>query len=530
MTKPFYLLSYFMQYNEITTGADARTKIFAGIEKVAETVGLTMWPKALNIIIENEYWQPISTNDGVTVVRNIRLKDKYENIGASIVKQAAEKTNKEAGDGTSTSSVLLYSIVKNGLKYIKSGVNPFEIVKGLHKSKSRIIEELQKVATQVTTSEEIYKIAKLSAQDDEVWSLIAEIVTEIGYDGIISVEESRTSGLTKEIVTGMSFDEGYESPYFVTDQQKMEAIVNEPYILVTNHEISAVKDIVHIFDQIAKSGKKDVIIVADRMSGDALEALVLNKMKWLLNIVTVRAAGTGDEKEKFLTDLAIMTGAVFINKQVGMELGSVTLTDLGTANKVIATKDKCTIIGWGGSSESITSHIELLKSQKENAKHDTLKNKITGRIARMSGGIAVIKVGAATEIEMRNRKFKIEDAIAATRSAIEEGYVDGWGTMLVKLSENLSDTLSDKILREALKYPFMRIIENAWYDYEYVLKLVKEAENDLCIFNAKIGIVELSWNIIDPVKVLRLSLENSVSAAAMVLTTGGIIVNVDEEI
>lgn len=499
-----------------------------------------MWPKGRNVILDKSYWAPTVTNDGVTVAKEIELEDKLQNVGANMVKEAAEKTNKEAGDGTTSTVVLAHAITKEGLRYIDSGINPFALGRGLHKTVNKLVEEIQKAAQQIGDSKELIKqVATLSAQDEEVWTLISDVFEEIGKDGTITVEEWNTIGLTKEIKTWMQFDQWYLSPYFVSDSQRMESIIEKPFILITDKKISSLKDILPVLESMAQTGRKDILIIAEDVEGEALASLILNRLKGALNAVPVKAPGFGDRKKEILKDIASVTGATLITEDLGIKLEDANLDMLGKADKVIVNKDETIIVAGQWDVEEIESRANQIRSQIENSKSDYDKEKLAERLAKLVGWIAVIKVGAATEMEMKNKKFKIEDALNATRAAIEEGIVAGGGSVLVQLSKTLStfklpaedEQVAVEIIQEAIQYPVKQIANNAGFKGDYVVEEVKKSDDMDFGFDAKTGEftnLKKAW-IIDPAKVLRVSLENAVSTAAMILTTEAVVVDAPED-
>ena len=519
----------------IKYGDDARKEIFQGMEQVAKTVMVTMGPKGKNVLLSKSFGSPVPTNDGVTVAKEIEFEDQYHNTGAAIVKEAADKTNKQAGDGTTTTTTLLYGIANEGQRYIRAGVNPFALSKGLHKGVAKIIEELQQKATPVSNKEEIKQVASISAQDEEVGQLIADIIEEVGKDGVISVEEGKSMGLTKEVVIGMEFDQGYGSPYFVSDPQRMEAVIENAALLITDKKISTLKDIINILETLAASGRKNIVIIADDVEGEALTSLVLNKMRGAINVLTVKAPGFGDRKKEILKDIAAVTGATVITEELGLKLEEATLDMLGAADKIISSKDKTTIVGGKGEFSDIDARVNDINAQFERSSSDYDKEKLAERKARLVGGVAVIKVGAATEMEMKNKKYKIEDALNATRAAVEEGIVPGGGVTLANIAKSLENfTLEDadehigiEILKAAIQYPVKQIADNAGYKGDWVVEAIKAQDDFNFGFDAKTGEFKnmLQAGIIDPAKVLRVSLENAVSAAAMFLTTDAIIVD-----
>jgi len=512
---------------------DARRKVFAGMEKVAQAVMVTMGPKGKNVLIEKSYGAPTFTNDGVTVAKEISFEDKYHNVGAEIIKEAAEKTNKLAGDGTTSTTVLTYAIAKEWLKYIENRVDPFQLVKGLHFGAQTVVDAMKKQAKHIKGKEEIKQVATLSAQDEQIGELLADVMEEIGKDGTVTVEESKNMQTDKVVVTGMQFDSGFGSPYFKTNET--EAVITKPYILITDKKISSMKDILPILEGIASSGKKDVVIIADDVDGEALANLVLNKVRWVLNVLTVKAPGFGDRKKEMLKDIAAVTGATVITDELGLKLDEVTGDMLGQAEKVIATKDKTTIIEGKGEQKDIDARINEIKAQMNVATSDYDKEKLAERLAKLAGGVAVIRVGAATEMELKNKKFKVEDALNATKAAVEEGIVAGWGITLIHCLNALDKIKVDsedqkigvQIIKEAIQYPLKKIAENAGYKGDWVVESIK-AKNEVSYgFNAKTGEFGdlLKQGIIDPVKVVRLALEHAVSAAAMFLTTDAVIVD-----
>jgi len=524
----------------IKYGDDARKEIFSWMEMVADAVKVTMWPKGRNVILERTYWGPIVTNDWVTVAKEIDLEEKTENIWASMIKEAAEKTNKEAWDGTTTTVVLAEAMAKEGLRYIRSGVNPFSLGKGLHKAVDRLVEEIWKKAQKIWDSKEkIRQVATISAQDEEVGDLIADVFEEIGKDWTITVEEGKSLWLTKEIKTGMQFDQGYSSPYFVTDTQRMEAVIEKPYILVTDKKISSMKEILGVLEAVASSGKKDFVIIAEDVDGEALASLVLNRIRWMLNVLTVKAPGFWDRKKEMLRDIATVTGATLITEELGIKLEDATVDMLGKADKVISTKDNTVIVDGKGNQDEINERADQIKAQIGMTTSDYDKEKLVERLAKLVGGVAVIQVGAATEMEMKNKKYKIEDALNATRAAIEEGIVAGGWSVLLQLSKVLKDyKLEDAdeqvaidIVRDAIQYPVKQIANNAGFKGDWVVEKVKESEDVNYGFDAKDGTFKnlFEAGIIDPAKVLRVALENAVSTAAMFLTTETVVVDAPEK-
>lgn len=536
----FIFLSLFVMKKDIHFAEDARKTLLSGVEVVHNVVKVTMGPKGRNVILDKAYGAPTVTNDGVSVAKEIELENKVQNVGANMVKEAAEKTNKEAGDGTTSTVVLAHAITKEGLRYIDSGINPFALGRGLHKTIDKLVSEIQSTAQQIGDSKElIQQVATLSAQDEEVGNLIADIFDEVGKDGTITVEEGNTIGLTKEIKTGMQFDQGYLSPYFVSDSQRMESVIEKPYIFVTDKKISSLKDILPVLENMAQTGRKDLLIIAEDVEGEALASLILNRLKGALNAVPVKAPGFGDRKKEMLKDIATVTGATLISEEVGIKLEDANLEMLGMADKVIVSKDETIIVAGKGELVAIEARAEQIKSQIALSKSDYDKEKLAERLAKLVGGVAVIKVGAATEMEMKNKKFKIEDALNATRAAIEEGIVAGGGSLLVQLSKSLASfQLADEdeqvavdILQQAIQYPVKQIADNAGFKGDYVVEEVKKSNDVNYGFDARTGEFKdlKAAGIIDPAKVLRVALQNAVSTAAMILTTEAVVVDAPED-
>ncbi len=523
----------------ISYGDDSRKKIAEGIQQVANAVKVTLGPKGRNVIIERAYGGPNVTNDGVTVAKEIELADKFENIGASLVKEAANKTNDAAGDGTSTTVMLVNAITQEWLKYIKAGVNPFALGKGLHKAVDEIVKELKKKSKKINTPEEIKQVATISAQDENVGTLISEIMDEVGKDGVITVEEWKSIGLEKEVVKGMQFDQWYASPYFVTDANRMEAVVEGANILITDKKISNIKEILPVMEQLASTGDKNMIIIADDIDGEALATLVLNKLRWVLNVIAIKAPWFGDRKKEIMQDIAIITGGTVITEDLGLKLETATVDLLGKANKIICTKDTTTVVGGKGEQIHIDDRVAMIRNQIEATSSDYDREKMIERVARMAWGVAVIKVGAATEMEMKNKKYKIEDALNATRAAVEEGIVPGGGTAFLKLQkaienikiEDENEQIGLDIIKAAIEHPATLIAQNAGYKGDLVTEKVKENPDFNFGFDAKLWEYKdlVVAGIIDPTKVVRVALENAVSSAAMVLTTDAVIINNPEE-
>ena len=519
---------------------DARKQLLKWVETVANVVKVTMWPKGRNVILDKGFGAPTVTNDGVSVAKEIELEDKVENVWAEMVKEAAEKTNKEAWDGTTSTVVLAHAIAKEGLRYIDSWINPFALGRGLHKAVDKLVEDIQDTAQQIGDSkEQIKQVATISAQDEEVGDLIADVFEEIGKDGTITVEEGNTLWLSKEIKTGMQFDQGYLSPYFVSDSQRMECVIDKPYVLVTDKKIWSMKEIIQLLESMAASGKKDMLLIAEDVEWEALASLILNKIRGMLNVVAVKAPGFGDRKKEILKDIATVTGATLITDQLGIKLEDATIDMLGKADKVIVNKDETIIVDGKWDTDEINDRANQIRAQIWITKSDYDKEKLAERLAKLVGWVAVIKVGAATEMEMKNKKFKIEDALNATRAAIEEGIVAGGGSVLVQLSKKLwelkledqEEQVAVEIIQQAIQYPLKQIADNAGFKWDWVVEKIKESKDMDYGFDARTGeFTNLKKaGIIDPAKVIRVSLENAVSTAAMLLTTEAVVVDKPED-
>jgi len=525
-----------IKYNE-----EARQAIMIGINKAANAVKITLGPKGRNAILDKGYGAPMITNDGVTIAKEIELEDKFENIGAELIKEVASKTNDVAGDGTTTSAVLTQAIVREGLKYVAMGVNPIGIRHGIEKAGKEVIKELKANAKKVESKEEIMQVATISAEDKKIGKIIAEIMEKVGKDGVITVEESQTFGLSSEVVEGMQFDKGYISPYMVTNAEKMQAELEDPYILITDKKISSLSEILPILEKITQSGKKDVVIIAEEVEGEALATLVINKLRGTFSALAVKAPGFGDRRKEMLSDIAVVTGGKVITEDVGVKLESATLDMLGRARKVITTKDSSTIVDGKGEKEDIEKRIAQIRKEIEASDSDFDKEKLKERLAKLSGGVAVLKVGAATESELTYKKHKVEDALAATKAAVEEGIVAGGGTALVKAgvvvnekfengkikgeTQDLADEFNAgfKVLIRSLEDPLRQIVQNAGKEEGAVIaNVVKNSELKNKGYNAtsnKMVDDMIKEGIIDPVKVTRSALENAISVSAMLLTT-----------
>ena len=518
----------------ILFGDEARLKMFAGMEKVAKTVTATMGPKGRNVIFSKSYGAPQVTNDGVTIAKEIELEDKIENMGAELIKEAASRTNDAAWDGTTTATLLTYAMVKEGLREIRSGINAIELKNGMKKAGALVVAELARMSQPLNTQEEIEQVATISAQDSEVWRIIADAMEKVGKDGVITVEEGRTFGLEVEVTEGMKFDNGYISPYMITDGEKMEARIADAHILITDKKISSLKDIINVLESLAQSGRRELVIIADDIDGEALTGIILNKLKWVLTVLGIKAPGFGDRKKEILKDLAILTGATVISDEVGYKLENATLEHLGHAKAVVSTKESTTLIGGGGEKLLIDNRVNELRTLMEVTKSDYDKEKIAERIAKLAGGIAVIKVGAASEIEMKEKKLRIEDALNATKAAVDEGIVAGGGVALLKAARVLAtanfsqaEKVGADIVARSLTYPVRQIADNAGKEGAVVVNEVANNSDPNYGYDAALDEYKdlVKAGIIDPVKVERSALENAISVAGMFLTTEALIVD-----
>jgi chaperonin GroEL len=516
----------------ITYDEEARTSMKRGMDALAEAVRTTLGPKGRNVALDKKYGAPTVTHDGVTVARDIELEDPFENMGAQLLKEAATKTEDVAGDGTTTATVLAQAIVNEGLKNVASGANPMQMKIGIDKAAETVSEAIKAAAQPVKGHDEIAQVATVSAADPEIGNLIAEVMDKVGKDGVITVEESKTMAFETEYVEGMQFDRGYTSAYFVTDTNRMEAVLEDPYILITDKKISAITDILPTLEKILQSGKKDLLIIAEDVDGEALSTLVVNKLRGVLNILAVKAPGFGDRRKEMLRDIAILTGGTVVSEELGRKLDSVQVEDLGRARRVVATKDETTVIEGRGSENEIQGRIKQIKAQIEETTSDYDKEKLQERMAKLSGGVAIIKVGAGTEVELKEKKHRVEDALSATRSAVEEGIVPGGGVALVNAQSALDKLKLDgdaqvgvRIVRTALEEPLRQLAENAGMNGSVVLENVRrqagEAKSKTLGFDVLTGEYTdmLARGIVDPAKVTRSAVENAASIGGMVLTT-----------
>ena len=523
---------------ELVYGEDARRKLQAGVDKLANTVKITLGPKGRNVLISKTYGSPLITNDGVTIAKEVELEDGVENMGAQLVKEVATKTNDVAGDGTTTATLLAQSIIREGFKNVAAGANPMILKKGIQGAVDKAVEEIRKTAKKVETKESIAQVASISAADETIGGLIADAMEKVGNDGVITVEESKTMGTTLDVVEGMQFDRGYLSPYMVNDTEKMEAVMENPYILLTDKKISNIQDLLPVLEQIAKMGSK-LLIIADDVEGEALATLVVNKLRGTLDVVAIKAPGYGDRRKAMMEDIAVLTGGQVISSDLGMDLKEATIDMLGRAGTVKVDKDNTTIVSGAGAKEAIDARIAAIRKQEEASTSDYDKEKLQERLAKLAGGVAVIKVGAATEAELKERKFRIEDALNATKAAVEEGIVAGGGTALcetIPAVKAYAETLEGdektgaNIIVRALEEPVRQIAENAGFEGSVVVAEVK-SRNAGVGFNAATDeyVDMIASGIVDPAKVTRSAIQNAASASALLLTTEAGVVVIKED-
>ncbi len=521
----------------------ARRSLKIGVNKLADAVSTTLGPKGRNVALDKKFGAPTVTHDGVTVAKEIELEDPYENMGAQLLKEAATKTNDIAGDGTTTATVLAQAIVNEGLKNVEAGANPMLLKRGIEIATDHIAKAIRAMATPIETRDEIAKVASTSAQDTEIGNLIADVMDKVGRDGVVTVEESKGLEFETEYVEGMQFDRGYISPYFITAPDTMEASIAEPYILIYEKKISAAQDIVPILEKLLQIGKRDLVIIAEDVDGEALATLVLNKLRGMLNVLAIKAPGFGDRRKAMLNDIAILTGGTVISEEVGRKLETVTLQDLGRAAKVVSVKENTVIVDGAGEEAKIKGRIEEIRRETEASTSDYDREKLQERLAKLSGGVAVIRVGAATETELKEKKHRVEDALSATRAAVEEGIVPGGGVTLINAIEaihGLKDSDDDintgiVIMRKALEAPMRKIASNAGVDGAVVIQEVrrmqKSKKNNRIGFNVITGeyVDTIDAGFPDPAKVTRGAVENAASIAAMILTTEALISDAPEK-
>ena len=522
----------------IMRGDEARKALQAGVDQLADTVKITLGPKGRNVVLDKKYGAPLITNDGVSIAKEVELPDPFENMGAQLVKEVSTKTNDVAGDGTTTATLLAQAMIHEGLKNLAAGANPIIVKKGMAKAVEAAVAEVKKQAKKVDGSNDIARVGAVSSGDEEIGKLIADAMEKVSADGVITIEESKTAETYSEVVEGMQFDRGYITPYMVTDTEKMEAVIDDAYILITDKKISVISDILPILEQLVQSGKK-LVIVAEDVEGEALNTLIVNRLRGTLNVVCVKAPGFGDRRKEMLQDIAVLTGGTVVSEEVGLELKTATIDMLGRARQVKVTKENTTIVDGAGDATAIKDRVAQIRSQIANTTSDYDKEKLQERLAKMAGGVAVIKVGAATETEMKEKKLRIEDALNATRAAVEEGVVAGGGTIFVNVIpavEALLNTVEGdektgvRIIAKALEAPIRQIAANAGLDGSVILEKVRASGKNGYGFDAyKEEYCDMvSAGIIDPAKVTRSALENAASVSAMVLTTESLVADKPE--
>lgn len=523
---------------QIFYGDEARQKIIAGVNQLAKAVAVTIGPKGRNVIFDRKYGAPMITNDGVTIAKEIDLKDPFENMGAQLVKEVATKTNDVAGDGTTTATILAAHIIAEGLRNVTAGANPVQLKRGIDRAVAQICDELEKMKVDIGDSKEkIAQVATISAQDPDVGQFIADILEEVGHDGVITVEESQAMGLDKEVVKGMQFDNGYISAYMVTDPARMEATYEDVKILITDKKLNSVQELLPLIEKMAQAGRKELVIIAEDIEGEALATFVLNKLRGIFSVLAVKAPAYGDRRKEMLKDIAALTGGTFITEEMGLKLETTELSDLGEARKVIADKDKCIIVEGKGHKANVDARISEIKVLMEKSSSDFDKEKLIERMAKLAGGVGVIKVGAATETELKEKKLRIEDAVSATKAAVEEGIVPGGGVALAHASKVLlkfegdSDEITGaQILMRSLTWPLYYIAQNAGKQAPVIVNAVMESKGNHGYDAAKDEFVDMvKAGIIDPKKVTRSALQNAASIAGIFLTTEAAITDVPEE-
>ncbi|HAF62470.1 MAG TPA: chaperonin GroEL [Anaerolineaceae bacterium] len=531
-----------MAAKQLVFGEEARKKLRDGIDVVAEAVATTLGPKGRNVALDRKFGSPTITHDGVTVAKEIELEDPFENMGAQLLKEAATKTNDIAGDGTTTSTVLAHAMVTEGLKTLAAGANPMLLKHGIEAASKKVADAIKDQAIDISTKDEIANVATISAQDRQIGDLIADVMDKVGKDGVITVEESKGLEFEQEYVEGMQFDRGYISPYFVTDSEHMESVIENPYILIHDKKISAAQDMLPLLEKMVQVGKRDLVIIAEDIDGEALATLVLNKLRGTLNVLAVKAPGFGDRRKAMLQDIAVLTGATVISEETGRKLETTTVQDLGTAEKVQSDKDNTTVIGGKGDSKAIKGRIDQIRVEIDKTTSDYDREKLQERLAKLSGGVAIIRVGAATETELKEKKHRVEDALSATRAAVEEGIVPGGGVALLNAVDALANVKLDNddeqtgvnIIRKALYAPMKRISENAGFDGAVIVENVRQEQEKAKSKQIGFDIISEKYvdmvksGVIDPAKVTRGALENATSIAAMILTTEALITDVPE--
>ncbi|RPI31843.1 MAG: chaperonin GroEL [Chloroflexota bacterium] len=532
-----------MAAKQLVFSEEARRRLQRGMDTLATAVVTTLGPKGRNVALDRKFGSPTITHDGVTVAKEVELEDPFENMGAQLLEEAATKTNDIAGDGTTTSTALAHAIVTEGMKNLAAGSNPMLVKRGIESATKAVADRISQQAIEVTTKEEIANVASISAQDRVIGELIADVMDKVGKDGVITVEESKGLEFETEYVEGMQFDRGYISAYFVTDPEHMEASIPEPYILIYDKKISAATDIVPILEKMVQIGRRDLVIIAEDIDGEALATLVLNKLRGMLNVVAVKAPGFGDRREAMLQDIAVLTGGALISEKTGRKLESVPLNDLGKAEKIVVTKDDTTIVGGKGDPKGIKGRIDQIRIEIDKSTSDYDREKLQERLAKLSGGVAIIRVGAATETELKEKKHRVEDALSATRAAVEDGIVPGGGVALINAMSALEGLKMDSedaqigvnIVRKSLEVPIRKIAENAGRDGSVILETVRRTQKEKGNQNIGYDVIRdeymdmVQGGVIDPAKVTRGALENAASIAAMILTTEALITDIPEK-
>lgn len=524
---------------KIIFGEEARKALESGIDQLANTVKITLGPKGRNVVLDKKYGAPLITNDGVTIAKEIELEDEFENMGAQLVKEVAVKTNDSAGDGTTTATLLAQALVREGMKNVTAGANPMAVKRGMQKAVDEAVAGIQKNAKQVSGSEDIARVATVSSDNATVGNLIAEAMEKVSSDGVITIEESKTAETYSDVVEGMQFDRGYITPYFCTDTDKMEAVLDDPYILITDKKISVIQDLLPLLEQIVQSGKK-LLIIAEDIEGEALTTLILNRLRGTFTVVGVKAPGFGDRRKEMLEDIAILTGGTVASSEVGIELKDVTVDMLGTAHQVKVDKENTILVDGGGQADKIAARVNQIRHQIEETTSDFDREKLQERLAKMAGGVAVIKVGAATEVEMKEKKLRIEDALSATKAAVEEGIVPGGGTALLSVVPTIESLIQKlegdektgaQIIAKALEEPVRQIAANAGLEGSIIVNEILNKKDSSYGFDVSQGkyVNMISAGIVDPAKVTRNALQNAVSVASMVLTTESLVTDIKED-
>ena len=526
-----------MAGKQLTYSEDARKSLKAGIDALADVVKLTLGPRGRNVILDKKFGPPQVCSDGVTIAKEIELPDAFENMGAQLLKETASKTNDTAGDGTTTSVVLAQALIHDGFRNVAAGANPMALKRGIEEAVEAVVSELKGMSTLVESRDQIAQVASLSAHEDRIGNTIADAMEKVGKDGVITVEESKSLSDETEYVEGMQIDRGYTSPYFITNPDRMETTIEDPSIIITDKKISAVSDLLPTLEKLLQLGKKNVVVIAEDVEGEALATLVVNKLRGTLNCLAVKAPGFGDRRKAMLEDIAILTGATVISEETGRKLDSANINDMGECRRVTATKDETTFVEGRGSEDAIKARINQIKTQIEDTTSEFDREKLQERMAKLSGGVAVIKVGAATEVELKERKGRVEDALSATRAAVEEGIVPGGGVALVRAKRSLAkltlkgdEAIGAEIVGRSLDVPLRLIVQNAGQEGAVVLEAVRKGQDDYG-YDAEIGEYKqmLLQGIVDPVKVTRSALQNAASVASMVLTTESMITEIPEK-